>query len=556
MKWLRRSPAPTSLRLRLVLGLSLTLCVLWGSVAAWMFPTMQRELRTMLDDRLVASARMVVGILHQFQATQAGAMSPANNALLSVIARDGVACEVSLVRSEVNILPLAKTSNSPDFTTLTQNGFGRMEKGGKVWRTYVLEEHGIRIATADRLDVREQLVQSFVYTLVIPFVLALAGVVLLTWWICTLGLEPLRRLGEELQHRPPQDPTPVHTGQDTAELAPLVDSLNQLLGRMNRAIEHERRWTSDAAHELRTPLTAIKTHVQVAQLVLERHAAQASAPEKMAALPLAAPSTATATTAAATAAVAPAALTASNPASQALKQASEGIDHMHATLEQLLQLARVESATAGTAPSTPGSAMAEALQLACRQSLQRAGKGSAPTPALQTALPDAACLQDWELPLAPALLTCAITNLLDNALRHHQGAEPISVQVSLHQAGADGTAGADSATGAALPDGHSTPHPTGTSGSSAEAAACAATPPAQLHIQVRDHGPGLSADECDQALQRFWRKTSTTQGSGLGLTIVQRIAESAGGQLHLAPAAPGLAVTLTLPLQRLAHPAA
>jgi signal transduction histidine kinase len=41
---------------------------------------------------------------------------------------------------------------------------------------------------------------------------------------------------------------------------------------MNRAIEHERRWTADAAHELRTPLTAIKTHVQVAQLVLERHA--------------------------------------------------------------------------------------------------------------------------------------------------------------------------------------------------------------------------------------------------------------------------------------------
>lgn len=555
MKWLHRSPAPTSLRLRLVLGLSLTLCVLWGSVAAWMFPTMQRELRTMLDDRLVASARMVVGILHQFQATQAGAMSPANNALLSVIARDGVACEVSLVRSEVNILPLAKTSNSPDFTTLTQNGFGRMEKGGKVWRTYVLEEHGIRIATADRLDVREQLVQSFVYTLVIPFVLALAGVVLLTWWICTLGLEPLRRLGEELQHRPPQDPTPVHTGQDTAELAPLVDSLNQLLGRMNRAIEHERRWTSDAAHELRTPLTAIKTHVQVAQLVLERHAAQASTPGEMAALPHAAPSTAAATTA-----VAPTALAASNPASQALKQASEGIDHMHATLEQLLQLARVESATAGTAPSTPGSAMAEALQLACRQSLQRAGKGGVTTPALQTTLPDAACLQDWELPLAPALLTCAITNLLDNALRHHQGAEPISVQVSLHQAGVDG---ADSAARVALPDGDSPPHTTGTStgtagttGSSAEAAANAATAPVQLHIQVRDHGPGLSADECDQALQRFWRKTSTTQGSGLGLTIVQRIAESAGGQLHLAPATPGLAVTLTLPLQRLTHPAA
>jgi hypothetical protein len=160
MKLLRRSPAPTSLRLRLVLGLSLTLCVLWGSVAAWMFPTMQRELRTMLDDRLIASARMVSGIVHQFQPAQVDAITPANNALLSVIARDGVACEVSLVRSEVDILPLAKTSNSPDFTPLTRSGFGSIEKGGKSWRTYVLEENGIRIATADRLDVREQLVQS------------------------------------------------------------------------------------------------------------------------------------------------------------------------------------------------------------------------------------------------------------------------------------------------------------------------------------------------------------------------------------------------------------
>ena len=552
MQWLRHSPAPTSLRLRLVLGLSLTLCVLWGSVAAWMFPTMQRELRTMLDERLIASARMVAGIVHQFQPAQVDAITPANNALLSVIARDGVACEVSLVRSEVDILPLAKTSNSPDFTPLTQSGFGRIEKGGKSWRTYVLEENGVRIATADRLDVREQLVQSFVYTLVVPFVLALVGVVLLTWWICTLGLEPLRRLGEELQHRPPQDPSPVQTGQDTAELAPLVDSLNQLLGRMNRAIEHERRWTADAAHELRTPLTAIKTHVQVAQLVLDRHAAQAGAPQ-------------TGVTAVLASAVStPSANGTSNPASQALKQASEGIDHMHATLEQLLQLARVESASVGTAPSTPGSAIADALQLACRQSLQRASKSGAPTPELQTdILPHADRLQAWELPLAPALLTCAVTNLLDNALRHHQGTQPISVHVSVLAAGADAAGSMGSAGDTSSADGedgkeaHGTAHRMAAAHTASTAAmAGAAAAPARLQIQVRDHGPGLSTDECTQALQRFWRKTSTTQGSGLGLTIVQRIAESAGGQLQLAPAAPGLAVTLTLPLQRLAGKAA
>jgi hypothetical protein len=112
---------------------------------------------------------------------------------------------------------------------------------------------------------------------------------------------------------------------------------------------------------------------------------------------------------------------------------------MHATLEQLLQLARVESASTGTAPSTEGTAIAEALHLACRQSLQRASKGDTPTPRLQTDLEPAA-LHDWELPLAPALLTCAVTNLVDNALRHHLGEQPITLQLSLQLAGT-GTAG-------------------------------------------------------------------------------------------------------------------
>lgn len=481
--------AQKSLRLRLVLGLSLTLCVLWGSVAAWMFPTMQRELRLMLDNRLIASAKMVSGLVQQFQLTQEAPLSPDNHALQSVIGRDGVACEVSLVRSEVEIVPLARTSNSPDFTPLAAPGFGSITKGGKQWRTYVLEENGIRVATADRLDVREQLVTSFIYTLVLPFVLALMGVVLLSWWITTWCLQPLRQLGHELEQRPPHDPTPVQAGMDTAELAPLVGNLNDLLTRMDAAFEHERRWTADAAHELRTPLTAIKTHVQVAQLVLARSHRPAE------------------------------------PATQALRQAHEGIDHMHATLEQLLQLARLENAATGAeSPSTCGTAIAQALELACRQSQQRATQAAAHT---QRAAPTLHMQQSasltapntWLLKLAPSLLTCAVTNLLDNALRHHQGATPVQVRAALHARPS--------------PDSAQAQH--------------------ELVIAIQDQGPGMAPQESEQARQRFWRKTSASQGSGLGLTIVQRIAESAGGQLHLdAPTdgSTGLVAQLRLPVQQ------
>ena len=84
-----------SLRVRLLVWLCLALCTLWGGVAAWMFMGMRQELRSVLDDRLIASAHMVAGIVHQFKPQNA---TPRDwDPMLNVIARDGVACEVSLL---------------------------------------------------------------------------------------------------------------------------------------------------------------------------------------------------------------------------------------------------------------------------------------------------------------------------------------------------------------------------------------------------------------------------------------------------------------------------
>lgn len=468
---------PSSLRLRLVLGLALADLLLWGSVALWRSHSLESELNAMLDERLVASAKMVAGIVHQFEPAPGSASEAArNDALHHMISRDGVACEVSLVRSEIGILPIARTGDTPENATQGATGFGTTIKGGKSWRTYVLEDNGVRVATADRLDTRAQLVRSAWQALALPFALALVATVLLTGWITTRTLRPLKSLQQELLRRSPHDPTPVQAGQGTQELAPVVHSLNQLLARMDAAIAHERRWTADAAHELRTPLTAIKTHVQVAQMALAN--------------PNATP----------------------GMAPQALAQAGEGIQHMQQTLEQLLQLARVESASAADVPVTQGAAIAQALTLAVQQSRQRAQSEPGPQAPVEldvTHTPaDAAAWQAVAVALSPALLTCAITNLLDNALRHHQGPEPVRVALQW-QAPAGGAP--------------------------------------QVSISVRDQGPGLTAQECTQALQRFWRRDAGTTGSGLGLTIARRIAESAGGTLALEPAQPGLRAWLRLP---------
>ncbi|MEU9360233.1 HAMP domain-containing sensor histidine kinase [Streptomyces sp. NPDC048301] len=57
-------------------------------------------------------------------------------------------------------------------------------------------------------------------------------------------------------------------------------------------------------------------------------------------------------------------------------------------------------------------------------------------------------------------------------------------------------------------------------------------------LTVRDHGPGIPAEELPHVFDRFWRSPSARQlpGSGLGLSIVARTVQQAGGDISLAPA--------------------
>ncbi|HEX5096103.1 MAG TPA: HAMP domain-containing sensor histidine kinase [Acidimicrobiia bacterium] len=61
-------------------------------------------------------------------------------------------------------------------------------------------------------------------------------------------------------------------------------------------------------------------------------------------------------------------------------------------------------------------------------------------------------------------------------------------------------------------------------------------------IEVRDDGPGMSADDAAHVFERFWRadkaRTRSSGGAGLGLSIVAAIAEAHGGKAEV-ETAPG-----------------
>lgn len=71
-----------------------------------------------------------------------------------------------------------------------------------------------------------------------------------------------------------------------------------------------------------------------------------------------------------------------------------------------------------------------------------------------------------------------------------------------------------------------------------------------IQIEVRDHGPGVTADQLQHLAEPFFRpdtaRTRDRGGVGLGLYLCKLVAQSHGGTFSVRNATPGLAVTVTL----------
>jgi signal transduction histidine kinase len=356
-----------SLRRRLLLTLGVALAVLWIAAAAWLLVELHYRVRHTLDQRLVASANMVAGLVGQVPSS---VWRETVSAALSTPPTEGVACQIRSMRGQV----LLETRGDVDAVlNHAPAGFTERSRNGHRWRVYTTVQNGLSITVADRLAERDRLQLGIVLAAVLPFVVALIGGLLVSWWAIRRGLAPLERLRGELAKRDPEALAPVTIERAPAELEPVIGTLNGLLLRTDEAMRREQRFTSNAAHELRTPLTAIKTHVQLAR----RGDARATR--------------------------------------EALENAEAGVVRLQRTLEQLLLLARVESDQPW--PDTRPASVDETVRLAMADL----------RPAASFAVEGR--LDDTLLALPGELAVTALRNLLDNALKHSGAPDSVRLRV-------------------------------------------------------------------------------------------------------------------------------
>jgi len=184
-------------------------------------------------------------------------------------------------------------------------------------------------------------------------------------------------------------------------------------------------------------------------------------------------------------------------AEASLRYAEEGVCRLRHTLDQMMTLARTEAQNASGEPC-------ESVTTAVSEMLARIDAPSRARITLTVSGKDSAT------PIPRHMLDTSIRNLVDNAVRYAPLDSPVALTMRF-----DG-----------------------------QEKLC--------QIEVADRGPGLNAQQAAQIGQRFWRGDQGRrhgEGSGLGISIVQAVADRFGGQLELKPRkGGGLIAVLQIPL--------
>ncbi|AMP15334.1 ATP-binding protein [Collimonas pratensis] len=313
-----------------------------------------------------------------------------------------------------------------------------------------------RIAVAQETAVRDEIARDSGLRTLMPFLILIPLLLLLVAHLVRKMFRPIARLSAEIDGRNEQELHALAPEPLPVEVRPFVIAINRLLERVAQAMETQRRFVADAAHELRSPLTALSLQAE--------RLAEADMPDT---------------------------------ARQRLATLRQGIERGRRLLDQLLALARAQSAPLATNDTVAvmqvyRRVLEDLMPLAEARQIDIGVEGEA----------------GLRVPVTEVDLITIVRNLVDNAIRYTPPGGRISLSMHNDCGG--------------------------------------------VSLQVEDSGPGIAPEEQARVFDPFYRVLGNeATGSGLGLSIVQTIASRIGARVTLAhadrEAQSGLCVTVFFP---------
>lgn len=364
---------PRSLQGRLGLWLGAALLVIWVLAASVTALIARNEIEEVFDSALQETAQRILplAVVDILNREEAGISQR-----LAAI-RDHDEFFTYIVRDDQGRLLLQSHAADPA-TFPAWDGIGFRQTATHRLYSDEAVKGTIRITVAEPLDHRASVTREIQMGLGLPLLIVLPVALMAIVLAVRASLAPVRQFRARLSARGARDLSAVASEGLPTEIAPLADTMNGLLGRLDAAFEAERSFAANAAHELRTPLAGAIAQAQRLQAETRDGDTKARAAEIEATL-------------------------------KRLTRLSE----------RLLQLARAEG---GRLRRDLPADLRPIARLIVDDMTRMAGPGR-----LLLALPDSAVLST----LDPDAFAIVMRNLIENALRYGPPNRPVDVSLAL-----------------------------------------------------------------------------------------------------------------------------
>jgi two-component system OmpR family sensor kinase len=239
-----------SIRQRLLLWLIVGMLISTGIAGLSMYWLAQDEANELFDYQIKQIALSLPGS-SQLPAVTAGDEDPEEDNVIQVWDAQG---KLLFVSYPSRALP-----------RYSATGLHTVNYQQQPWRLYNTQRRGQYIQVAQPMTVREELAAALALRMLMPFFVLIPLLAGLIWWSVGRSLRPMQAVTTALATRHADAMQPLDEDNLPQEIKPMVIALNQLLMRLNQAMQAQRAFIADAAHELRSPLTALKLQLQLTE---------------------------------------------------------------------------------------------------------------------------------------------------------------------------------------------------------------------------------------------------------------------------------------------------
>ena len=248
------------IRIRVTAAFALAMAAVLGLTALFLYLRLGSHLSTALDRELRVRAQDLAALAGDPRAPfPDGRFVEHGESYAQLLAPDGRVLKATRPLGGAPLLDVAALRGP---TYLDRRSVPGLEEPSRLFASRV--GRNVLVVGATRQD-RVETLAAFRNELLIagPIALLLASAAgYLLAGFALRSVETMRRRAASISAQTPGARLPVPQTGD--ELERLGETLNEMLGRLESALERERGFVADAGHELRTPLTIVRTELELA----------------------------------------------------------------------------------------------------------------------------------------------------------------------------------------------------------------------------------------------------------------------------------------------------